>query len=180
MKNEIKFKEYMTMLCEVHDKILSDLMKDLYWKVLNSYSDEQCEDAFKKLIYESRFFPKPADFLEVLRGRKEDIATAAWLDVLGAVKKIGNYQSVKFADPVIHSVIQALGGWPQLCMMENSEVKWKQREFERLYEVIAARDGNHPEYLPGTFEMENFRNGYGENERVVRIGFNSEKIKMIN
>ena len=65
--------------------------------------------------------------------------------------------------------------------MGNNEVKWKQKEFERLYEVISgSRDGKHPEYLPGTFEMENFRNGYGENERVVRIGLNSEKIKMIN
>lgn len=179
MKNVIKFKEYMTLLCELHDRILSDTMKDIYWKILEKFSDDECERAFKELIYSTKFFPKPADFLEVLCGKKENRATEAWLDVLNAVARIGNYQSVKFSDPLIHSVIQAMGGWPQLCMMDNDEVKWKQREFERLYDVIATRNGSHPDYLPGIHELENFRTGHDINQEVVRIGFDKNKIKMI-
>ena len=38
MKNEIKFKEYMTMLCELHDKILSDMMKDLMERLVDQIS----------------------------------------------------------------------------------------------------------------------------------------------
>jgi len=180
MKDEIKFKEYLAMLCELHDRTISKLLTDLYWKVLEPFDDEQCEAAFKELIYSSKFFPKPADFIEVLRGKRENHATEAWLEVIGVIAGIGNYQSVKFADPVIHSVINAMGGWPQLCMMEISEQKWKQKEFERLYEVISAREGNHPTYLPGTHEQENYKTGFEVEQEIRRIGFEKKKIKLVN
>lgn len=179
MKNEIKFKECMAMMCELHDRSASKLLTDLYWKVLEPYTDEQCEAAFKELIYSSKFFPKPADFIESIQGTKKNRATEAWLDVLGSVVKIGNYQSVKFADPIIHSVVQTMGGWPELCMMENDQVIWKQREFERLYEVMALRDGKHPDYLPGTHELENFRTGFEVENHVVRVGYDNKKLKLI-
>jgi hypothetical protein len=174
MRDEIKFKEYLATLCELHDRTMSKLLTDLYWKVLEPFSDEECEEAFKLIIYDSKFFPKPADFREVILGKKANKATEAWLEVLGAVSKIGNYQSVKFDNPVIHSVINAMGGWPQLCMMEKTDEKWKQKEFERLYEIISARNGKHPEYLVGTHEQENFRTGYEIKTEIVQIGFNSK------
>jgi hypothetical protein len=85
MKNEIKFKEYMTMLCELHDKILSDMMKDLYWKVLEPFTDEECERAFKELIYSTRFFPKPVDLIEILQGKKTGSSD------IGLVGSFGRY-----------------------------------------------------------------------------------------
>jgi hypothetical protein len=179
LKDEVKFKEYIATLCELHDRKVSRLLTDLYWKVLQPFTDEQCEAAFKELIYSSKFFPKPADFMEILNGKKENRATEAWLETLNAIARIGNYQSVKFSDPVIHSVVQALGGWPQLCMMEAKEEKWKQKEFERLYEVIGAQHGKHPDYLPGTTELENYRTGFEREPEVVRIGFDKPLIKMI-
>lgn len=179
MKNEIKFKEYMATLCELHEKTLSKLLTDLYWRVLEPFTDEQCEAAFKELIYSNKFFPKPPDFLDAIQGTKKNRATEAWLDVLESVKRIGNYQSVKFPDPVIHSVIQSMGGWTELCMMENDDVKWKQREFERLYEVMEGRGGNHPEYLPGIHELQNFQTGHQTDKRVVTIGYENKKIKLI-
>ena len=180
MKNEVKFKEYLATLCELHDRTMSKLLTDLYWKVLEPFTDEQCEKAFQEIIYSNKFFPKPADFIDVLKGKKENRATEAWLEVINAVARIGNYQSVKFSDPVIHSVIQVMGGWPQLCQMESKEEHWKQKEFERLYEVISARDGKHPDYLPGTVEMENYRTRFERDQDIVRIGYEKQKLKLIN
>jgi hypothetical protein len=184
MKDEIKFKEYMTLICELHDKVLSDMMKDLYWKVLDPFMDEQCEAAFKEIIYSSKFFPKPVDFLEILKGKKTDRATEAWIEVLGAVKHIGNYESVRFADPVIHSVLQVMGGWERLAStLLTDEEKWKQKEFERLYQVMERR-GNHPTYLPGTCEMQNTsqqiklyeeRTGKKFKQEIIEIGFEENK-----
>jgi hypothetical protein len=189
MTDEVKFKEYMTLLCELHDKILSDMMKDLYWKILEPFTNEQCEAAFKELIYSSRFFPKPADFKDILCGKIKNIATEKWIDVLSAVSRIGNYKSVKFSDSVIHSVINAMGGWPQLCTMTNDEVKWKEKEFERLYEVLSERGGKHPDYLPGSFETANTpekiamyeeRTGKSFQHEIVKIGFDESKTKLLN
>lgn len=180
MKNETKFKEYMATMCELHDRTLSKLLTDLYWKVLEPYTDEQCEAAFKELIYSHRFFPKPADFIETIQGTKKNRATEAWIEVLESVRRIGNYQSVKFNDTAIHSVVAAMGGWPELCMMDSDQVIWKQKEFERLYEVMACRDGNHPEYLPGTHELENFKTGQDIKTQIVSVGHENRKTKLIN
>lgn len=177
MQDQIKFKEYMAAICELHDKTMSRVMIDLYWKVLEPFSDEECEKAFKELILSNRFFPKPVDFMEIIQGKKENRATEAWLIALGTLKHYGNYESVKFADPVIHSVIEVMGGWPQFGTMTNDEIKWKQKEFERLYEVMSSREGKHPEYLPGIFELENTRNGWPMQNEVIRIGY--EKLKLI-
>lgn len=172
MKDEPKFKEYMAALCELHDKSLSQLLINLYWKTLEPFTDNDCERAFKELIFSSKVFPKPVDFIETLKGKKQDQGTLAWLTVVKALRKIGPYQSVTFDDPVIHSIIEAMGGWIKLGTVTEDELKWKQREFERLYSIISGKGGNHPTYLPGITERDNAANGYSEHiPAPVRIGF---------
>lgn len=177
MKDEIKFKEYMATLCELHDKTMSSILVDLFWKVLEPFTDEQCEKAFQEIIMSSRFFPKPVDMIEVIQGKRDHESTRAWLLAYDAIGRVGNYSSVKFRDVIIHSVIEFMGGWPQFCSMISDEVKWKQKEFERLYQVISTREGCHPDYLPGTTEINNNANGWDVKTEIVRIGF--ETLKMI-
>ena len=173
MKDEIKFKEYLATLCEIHDRTMSKMLTDLYWKVLEPFNNEDCENAFREIIYTGRFFPKPADFTELLHGNKKNQATLAWLQVLETVKRVGDYRSVKFSNPVIHSVIESMGGWVRLAGdMQAAEEKWKQKEFERLYEVISQNPrGKHPEYLAGKCEIANGANGYAVKPDIIMIGF---------
>jgi hypothetical protein len=177
MKDQIKFKEYMATLCEIHDKTMSSILIDLYWKVLEPFTDEQCEKAFQEVIISSRFFPKPVDMIELIHGKRDHESTRAWLSAYDAICRVGNYSSVKFRDPVIHSVIGSMGGWPTFCSMTTDEAKWKQKEFERIYQVISEREGRHPEYLPGTTELVNSANGFNVKHEIVNIGFN--ELKMI-
>jgi hypothetical protein len=172
MKNERKFKEYMTVLGELFDKSISELLMFTYWKILEPFDDDSCKKAFEAVTATAKFFPKPADFLEILSGRREEQAARAWIEVVTAVRRIGNYQSVKFSNPMIHSVVQAMGGWPEFCMMKSKDETWRQREFERLYAVISAHPGKHPEYLPGTCEIQNSANGFEVKPQIVKIGFN--------
>lgn len=176
MKDQIKFKEYMATLCELHDKTMSKILIDLFWKVLEPFTDEQCEKAFQNVIMTARFFPKPVDMIEVISGKREHESTRAWLTAYDAIVKIGNYGSVKFSDPVIHSVIEFFGGWPKFCEMTNDEVKWKQKEFEKLYQVMSAREGKHPVYLPGTTEIENSREGWVQKVDIIQIGFDDLRL----
>jgi len=79
---------------------------------------------------------------------------------------------VRFDDPVIHAVIEAMGGWVRLAGdMKADEEKWKQKEFERLYQVLSKnpRD-NVPSYLPGLCEIQNAANGYDITSNPVMIG----------
>jgi hypothetical protein len=177
MINEKIFKQYMAALSEIHNKDLSALLNSIYWETLKPYTDEECERAFKELVFSTKFFPKPADFLELLRGKTEDLGGRAWIKVIEAIRQPGPYKAVQFYDPVIHSIFKFWGGWPCVQEWKDSELKWKQKEFERLY-ALMARDNNHPEYLPGVHESENAANGYEIKPEVVWIGFD-EKVKEI-
>ena len=86
MKSRKKFSEYIALLSELFDKEITAILRDAYWKILEPYTDPECEKAFKFVISEARFFPKPADFLSVLRGNQEERALMAWVKVDGAVK----------------------------------------------------------------------------------------------
>lgn len=174
MNDQNFFKGHMLTLSEIHGKELSETLNSIYWKTLEPFTDEECEAAFKELILSSKFFPKPADFLEILRGNKEDQASRAWIKVVQSVRKIGHYQSVKFDDPVIHSVFKFWGGWKTSADWKDSELKWKQKEFERLY-VIMSGNGKHPSYLPGLIEIENSYRGYDMKVDVIEIGLKGKE-----
>lgn len=178
MQDEVKFKEYMAALGEIHDRKVSGTLAEIYWQVLEPFDDDQCENVFKRLLREAKFFPKPSEFLELLQGRRDHDGTAAWLEVLGTVKRVGCYRSVRFSDPVIHSVIQAMGGWPRFADMRVDDEKWKQKEFEKLYSVISERPGKHPEYLPGLHEIDNSNAGWKVEPEIARIGYDN-KVKLI-
>lgn len=155
------FGEFILAIGEMFDKEISDVLRQLYWNSLEPFTDEQCKKAFNEIILSSRFFPKPVDIIEAIRGTQGNRATEAWIQTLNAIRRIGTYQSVKFDDPVIHAVIEHMGGWPEMGNMLVDEEKWKQKEFERLYPIMEAR-GNLPDYLPGREEISNTSKGYIE------------------
>ena len=130
-------------------------------------------DIIRTRVYPS--LPKPADIIEAIRGTSTDRATGAWIKVIGTLRGVGSYQSVKFDDPVIHSCIEMMGGWPDMGNMLIDDEKWKQREFEKLYAIMEKR-GNHPAHLAGRFEIDNTARGYLEDvEPPVQIGLEETK-----
>lgn len=158
MKNKTKFKEFMTIIGELKDKQITPVLSKVYWKALEPFTDDQCQKAFNLIILSLKFFPMPCDIIEAIQGKQENQSVLAWIKVIKAIRRIGAYQSVKFDDPVIHSVIEVMGGWPALCFGNADEEKWKQKEFERLYLTMFNLD-NHTKYLPGIVEQENSING---------------------
>ena len=177
MNDARKFKEYMTVLCELFDKPVSGMLTSVYWKALQPFTDDECKRAFEAVMAQSRFFPKPVDFIEILRGKAEDRAAAAWIKVVEAVRRIGPWQSVAFDDPVIHSVFKFWGGWPVVANWQEAELKWKQKEFERLYGIMATGGGGgHPSYLPGLSEIKNAADGFDVKAEVVRIGHHGDGV----
>ena len=177
MTNETAFRENMTVLCELFDKPLTKLLMGIYWKALEPFTNEECQRAFNEVALSSKFFPKPADLLEILRGKIEDQGARAWIQVGEAVRRYGNYQSVCFADPVIHSVIEFMGGWGKTGDWTDQELKWKEKEFVKLYGIM-QRNEKHPGYLPGVTEMQNAADGYEQKPEIARIGFD-ERAKEI-
>ncbi len=167
MTNEVKFREYMAALGELHDRKISDMLLSLYWKALEPFSDEACEMAFRELIFSTKFFPKPVELIEIMQCGKESRSLNAWIETVSAIRCHGNYVSIRFDDPVIHSVIKFMGGWQSTGDWMDVDLKWKQKEFERLYNILATRKGGHPEYLPGLHEINNAANGWNVTPEIV-------------
>jgi len=160
MKDRKKFLEYMTLLGELHDKKITQILLEAYWKSIEDIPDELAYKIFDQAIATCKFFPKPADLRELAFGTADrDSAELAWAEVYNACRHIGSYDSVEFDDPVIHSVIKAMGGWPKLCMTNESEMKWKRKEFITLYHTLRGKQ-DHPDYLPGIVERDNAALGY--------------------
>ena len=180
MQDYKKFALMMATLAEVFNdgKEISKIKMEIYFKSLEKYPIDHISEAITNMINTRVYpsFPKPAEILQEINGKKEYMATEAWLQVINTIKRVGNYQSVKFADAAIHSTIEAMGGWLQLCMMTKDEVKWKQKEFEHLYEVISSScDGKHPDYLPGQHEINNSARGFDVKTEVIKIGFKNNQ-----
>jgi len=164
--DQVEFARIMMALSEVFDggREPNALKIELYFQALKEFRIEDISGAATAMIrgrvYPS--FPKPAEIIQEINGTGEDRSMFAWILVVGAIRRHGSYSSVKFDDPAIHSVIGVMGGWPMLCQTEEDELKWRQKEFDGLYQVLAKQDGDHPDHLPGIVELENRINGYDD------------------
>lgn len=67
MENREEFTKLMEVMAEMYDKELSDNLMDIYWDFLSPYPDIECVDAFKKVMGMCRWWPKPVDFLVILK-----------------------------------------------------------------------------------------------------------------
>lgn len=161
MKNKKKLVEILTALAEVlpREKPLSETAMALYWRALERYTDEQVEQAAGEVVLRYKWFPRPAELIELIEGNQEDRAVIAWGKVLNGIATYGAYQSVRFDDPVIHSVIQLMGGWVDACRWRLEELKWKQKEFEKIYRAMQGRK-DHPDHLEGLVAIKNGADGY--------------------
>lgn len=156
MLNPDLFRAHITMLGEMYDRKVSGALFDGYWMVLCDMSDAEFTASIKSILSGRKFpsFPKPAEILDYAKPDIESIATLAWGDVERAIYKAGKYASVCFEDPVVNSVIDALGGWVWLCSQEVSEMKWVRKEFPKLYGIHCKLE-THPTHLIGISEREN-------------------------
>lgn len=153
-----QFLKYMISLGEIFSKEITDTLLQFYWMVLKDFAEEEITNAFNRVTLTLKFFPKPAELLEIIQGNQNDKAMMAWEKVFNTISRIGTYQSVEFDDPVIHSTIELMGGWVELGNITTDEIKWKQKEFEKIY-LVMVRKKKHPEHLAGITEKENFRKG---------------------
>ena len=146
------------MMAEIFDqgKAPTEFKIALYFQALIDYDITAIERAATAIIRGRVYpaFPKPGEIIQEIEGSREDRAVIAWGEVIEAIRRVGPYQSVNFGDPTIHAVITFMGGWPATGEWTEGEMKWKQKEFERLYAVMRTR-GSDKEYLPGIHEMEN-------------------------
>jgi len=178
MQNEKVFKEFMTLIGEKYGVEVSKSMARLIWQSLKPYRDDECKEALGDVLLHGRFYKDLLpDLMDTLETSQGDRGVEAWLEVDFAVKRIGNWRSVQFSDPVIHSCVEAMGGWEALGRVTNDEWKWKRKEFENLYPIMAKRR-THPEMLIGIIDQENIARGFSSNAKPMQVGYHDERKRL--
>ncbi|MBN1548484.1 MAG: hypothetical protein JW902_17675 [Syntrophaceae bacterium] len=161
MKNEKRFKEFITLIGEKYQVEVSKLMARMVWEAVRSFDDEACVEAFTTVIQKGRFYKDLLpDLMEAMEGSLEDKALRALMEVEKAVRQHGPWPSVKFVnEPVSHSVIDSFGGWPEFQNCSEAEWVWRGKDFVSRYKRM-VHEKNHPPYLPGQAEIENSASGF--------------------
>jgi hypothetical protein len=179
-RDELKFAELMAVLSEVFDdgRQISKIKMDVYYQALCGFEIADVEKAIKGVILKrsTASFPKPAEIIQEIQGSSADVSAIAWMKVVETIRRVGSYQSVMFDDPVIHEVLDFMGGWPSTADWLEDELKWKQKEFERLYSILKVNSRKSIPYLAGSHEIQNTANGYEPTHQVIKIGFDERNM----
>lgn len=176
------FGEMLVSLGEYYGKNVTPSLISMYWQGLQRYDIAAIQEAFNRHVNNpdsGQFMPKIADVAKMLGGTSNDRALGAWSKVDKAVRSVGTHRSVVFDDPLIHRVLQEMGGWIGMGQKTEDEWPFVAKEFENRYRGYAMR-GERPEYPPvlvGIADATNARGGFNT-EQPMLIG-NPEKAQEV-
>lgn len=138
---------------------------DIWWRAFQGHDLAALSEALSRHLMNpdtGQYLPKPADAVRMMGGTTQDAALQAWAKVDRAVRVVGTWNSVVFDDPLIHRVIDEMGGWPQLGNKQEKEWPFIAKEFENRYRGYKLR-GERPDYprrLIGSAEHGNSHTGH--------------------
>ncbi len=154
---------------------LSATVLEIYWTGLRQFDLDAVRTALGQHTMNpdtGQFIPKLADVVKMMGGSTLDSALVGWSKVERAVSGAGAYQSVAFDDPIIHRVVEDMGGWPLLCGTTARDWPFKQNEFTARYRGYKMR-GQVPAYPPrliGIVEGDNASRGFRGRDETFYIG----------
>lgn len=154
------FYALMTGLFEMYGKRASPELLEIYFGALTAYELPDLQRAANHHALDpdaGQFMPKPADFVRHIAGSKATRAMRGWTAFDRAVREVGPYQSVCFDDPIIHVVVQDMGGWLALCDTKTEDdLRFRRHEFEKRYQGYALQGGvsEYPARLIGLSEAD--------------------------
>lgn len=118
---------------------LDNATVEVYWQILKSYEIQDIKLAINRYVRNpdcGQFFPKPADIIREIEGSLKEIASLAWQKVVEGIREEeGKYSNifVVYDDPVIHLVLNKMGGHARLAQCNTSDFIFLSHEFKKIY-----------------------------------------------
>ena len=187
----IKFTVMLIGVGELYGRAISEMLTDIYWQSLKCFELQDVKRAFEAHIHNpdgGQYFPKPADLVRFIEGSGETKALQAWAKVSKTIVQIGAYQSIVFDDPLIHAVLEDMGGWIKLCATLTKEMPFRANEFQKRYTIFVDKPPErYPKYCCGFIESVNAKNGYsikprlfvGDLKKAKQVMFNGSGIQLL-
>lgn len=153
--NRKEFAVVFAVMCEYYGAAPSDGISDIYFHDLKNWTLEQFKQAFA-VLRETRVFnglPKVAEIREGLDGKPQDRAAIAYETLIKTIRRVGSWGSVIFEDGAIGHAVEAMGGWKQVCVIEDWN--YRRKDFESLYLANTRTGRSEPILLSGSFNLMN-------------------------
>jgi len=180
-----RFLALFTGLSDYYNIELSKAVIGLYWEGLKQYDYQAIEKAAwahtQSPDENGRWMPKISDLTKVLQGSTKDQASLAWSKVDRAIRTVGTYTDVAFDDPLIHRVIQDMGGWVHIGSKDDDAWPFVAKEFENRYRGYKMKDEkpDYPRKMVGIASSQNGAQGIQFNAGTVLIGDEQKAIAVI-
>lgn len=155
---ERQIAEIVINVMTFYSKPLSPMALDTWVRYLSRYEVDQVSKAFDAHMLNpdsGMFEPRPAHIEALLRGTSSDKSSRAWAAVNQAISSPGVYYSVVFDDPIIHLVVEDMGGWARFGIGTYEDMKYIENHFKTAYKGYASRADKPqaPRKLIGISEM---------------------------
>jgi Domain of unknown function (DUF6475) len=179
-----RFAACLLGMSEIYNREISQSVVSMWWEALKSWDVQAVEAAFAKHIKSpdiGQFMPKPADIVRMLVGTSADGSQIAWAKVDRAVRTVGTYSTVAFDDPLIHRVLQDMGGWIAIGMKDDEAWPFVANEFRNRYQGYRSRDEmpEYPTVMIGIAEANNNKLGH-KSPPPTLIGDQAKAVQVLN
>ena len=139
MRNQKKFKEMITVLCERYDKAPSQILSKMIWEALKPHSDEICIDAFNHVFLRGRFFkdivPDLNEFIEKEQNDLDESVPAIEADrVIAHLNAHGGSAPLPANDPITGYLMTSR--WPYQTWAAGvltKDIVWWRKDFIEAY-----------------------------------------------
>jgi hypothetical protein len=134
--NKKQFLNVMNKAAIVYDTELSKQKLDIYWRLLKQYTESEFSKAMNTVLRTSKFFPKPAEIIELIDPQPEiaDIALEQAHNIISHVKQYGSSVWPDLSDPVTEHLMTRRWPYPSWAAdLVQSEEKWWVKEFCEAY-----------------------------------------------
>lgn len=175
-----KFASQLAGVYSLYGKELSDVVIAIWWRSMERFDVDAVVDAFSRHVLSpdtGKFLPRPADIAGLIQGGTEDSSLKAWTELERAIRTIGAYQSVEFADAITGHVIQDMGGWQEMCRTTEKDLPFRKNEFVKRYSSYKRSGKELPSIThKGISELHNDAEGL-ENKKATwrQIGASDRK-----
>ena len=165
MVSDKVFEEAIAGLEAMYNKKLDSFTLNLYRTIINkNFNDNNFKDAVVKLL-ETRVyptFPKPAEFLEVIKPSDEQIESEIVIEkakILEGIRRYGKNRSVCFDNFIVNKIINdSFGSWYSMCNQNLESLEnYLKFEFPKYYRQLKSQDriSMIPTHLKGLDEVRN-------------------------
>lgn len=148
------FAQLLTDVLGFYGQVTSTFALTVWWEACRNLELAEVQRALSRHAMDPErgmFAPKPADIVRQVQGTPTDRAARAWSITLDAASRVGAYSDVVFDDPIIHVVVEDMGGWPALCRTDGERLSYLQHRFMEAYRAYTHRNdvAAYPRKLTG-------------------------------